>query len=109
MLPLLEISPFLFHPSCIPGNTRFGERKSTIGWLQYIFLYYICEDDPDCVQIRPDDRKDYNKAVDILKKECKIGVRESLLDWESQATRKSQAAALNKLRKKLGYVVEYYD
>jgi len=85
-----------------------GDKKTMVGWLKHIFLYHTCEDNPDCMQIRPEDRKDYEKAVDIARKECKIGSKASMEEWEDSATRKRQAAVLNAVRKKLGYTEECY-
>ena len=86
-----------------------GEQKTMIGWLKYLFLFSVCEDQPECIQITIEDRKDYKKVLDIVRKECKIGVKESLNDWEDAATRKEQANILNAVRKKLGYTVEFYQ
>jgi hypothetical protein len=93
-----------------PPATEYeeGDKKSMVGWLKHLFLYYICEDDPDCVQIRQEDRKDYKKVLDIVRKECTIGKTDSLESWEETASRKKQAAVLNTVRKKLGYVDEFY-
>ena len=81
-----------------------GDKRSFIGWLKHLFLFRTCEDDPDCIQILPEDRKDYENAIDTARKICKIKEPES---WEDTATRKKQAAALNKIRKELGYTDEY--
>ena len=85
-----------------------GDRKSTIGWLKYLFLYSQCEDNPDCIQITPQDQKDFQNALDKFKKIVIIKKDESVDNWEETASRKAQAAALNKLRKSMGYTVEYY-
>jgi hypothetical protein len=78
-------------------------RKSMVGWLKYLFLYYTCPEDPDCVQIRPEDRKDYRKVLDMVRKECKMGRADSLESWEETASRKKQAVLLNLICRKLGY------
>lgn len=82
-----------------------GDKKSFLGWLKEMFLYIPCEDNPDCIQITTESRKNYNKALDIARKECKIKEPE---EWEETATRKAQASALNTIRKKLGYTQETY-
>jgi hypothetical protein len=82
-------------------------RKTVVGWLKELFLYYQCEDDPNCIQIRPEDRKDYDSVIDKVKKLCKI--KENLHDWEMKASRTKQVVVLNRLMKKLGYREIYYD
>ncbi len=102
--------PVFVHSDILPPPAEEyedGDQRTTIGWLKHLFLYYTVPDKPDCMQIRPEDRKDYEKAVDILKRECKI--RGSLIEWEDKTTQKKQAGCLNVVRKKLGYVEEYYD
>lgn len=84
-----------------PKEYEEGKRRSFLGWLKHLFLYYTCSDNPDCVQIRPEDRKNYERALDIARKECKI---KEPGEWEETATRKAQAGALNKICRKLGYV-----
>jgi hypothetical protein len=93
-----------------PPATEYeeGDKKSMVGWLKHLFLYYTCPDDPDCVQIRQEDRKDYKKVLDMVRKECTIGIKTSVEEWEETASRKKQAAVLNVVRKKLGYVDEFY-
>ena len=88
-----------------PKEYEEGNKRSFIGWLKELFLYVKCEDNPDCIQITTESRKIYNSVLDILKKECKIKEPHK---WEETATRKAQAAALNKIRKKLGYTQETY-
>lgn len=82
-----------------------GECRSFIGWLQELFLFVKCDDNPDCIQITTESRKNYNKALDIARTECKI---KEPGEWEEAASRTKQAAALNIIRKKLGYTKEEY-
>ena len=91
-----------------PVEYEVGDIRSTVGWLKHLFLFRICEDQPHCIQITPEDRKDYQKAVDKFRILSKIKKGESIDRWEETASRKAQAAALNKLRKSLGYTVEEY-
>lgn len=88
-----------------PKEYEIGNKKSFVGWLKYLFLFCPCEDDSECIQIQDQDRKDYQKVLDIAWKECKI---KDVDKWEETASRKKQAACLNKIRKKLGYTVEKY-
>ena len=83
-----------------PTEYEIGRKKSFIGWLKHLFLYYTDPEDKDCIQIRPEDRKNYEKVLDIVKKECKI---KDIHHFEDTTTRKSQAATLNKVCRKLGY------
>ena len=83
-----------------PKEYEEGNKRSFIGWLKHLFLYYTLPDDPDCIQIRPEDRKNYEKALDIARKECKIKEPHR---WEETATRKKQAGMLNQICRKLGY------
>lgn len=101
-MPVFTVDDIIEPPSL---EYEDGDKKSFVGWLKHLFLYYQCEDDPECEQIRPEDRKDYEKVLDIAKKQCKM---KDVGEWEETATRKQQAAALNKIRKKLGYTEEFY-
>lgn len=102
-----EVPVFTYDDIIEPPSTEYevGDRRTFVGWLKELFLYYKCEDKPECIQIRPEDRKDYQKVLDIARNLCKI---KEPGEWEETATRKAQAAALNKIRKKLGYTQEYY-
>ena len=88
-----------------PGHSEYevGEVRSTVGWLKHLFLFQPCQDKPDCIQITTEDRKDYKMAVDKFKNLSKIKGVTSLDEWEETASRKTQAAALNKLRKAMKY------
>lgn len=77
-------------------------RFTSVGWLKELFLYHYL--DKESLEIRPSDRKDYEKVVDKFRKISKIK-EEDLHDWEDVTSRKKQAACLNKLRKALGYTV----
>ena len=71
---------------------------TTVGWLKHLFL---CDFNSDYIVISTQDRKDFQKAVDILRREAKI--RGSLEDWEESTTSVVQAKMLNKVRAKLEY------
>lgn len=88
-----------------PQEYEEGDKRSFVGWLKDMFLYVPCEDNPECIQITAESRKNYEQALDISRVECKIKVPH---EWEEMASRKAQAAALNKIRKKLGYIQETY-
>ena len=83
-----------------PKEYEEENKRSFIGWLKHLFLYYTTPDNPDCIHIRPEDRKNYERALDIAKKECKI---KNVHEFEETATRKKQAAVLNQICRKLGY------
>ena len=101
-VPCFTVDDILEPPS---PEYEVGDQRTFIGWIKHLFLFQQCEDNPDCIQILPEDRKDYEKVLDIARKECKIKDVEA---WEDTATRKKQAACLNKIRKKLGYTEEFY-
>jgi len=86
---------------------KYG-RRSFIGWLKEIFLFEY-EDNKDYLWISVESRKNYKEVLDLARKECKIGAKKSFEEWEETASRKKQAAVLNAVRKKLGYVDEYYE
>jgi len=86
-----------------------GDRKTAVGWLKHLFLFDNVEGDPNLIWITPESRKFYQKALDLLRAECTMKRGETAEDWEETATRKAQAVALNKVRKKLGYTEEYYQ
>ena len=85
-----------------------GEQRSFVGWLKHLFLYSQCEDNPDCLQITEQDRKDFKKVLDTTRKQCIMKHGETLNDWEDRTTRKTQASVLNKVREQLGYTEEFY-
>jgi len=100
-VPCFTVEDILEPPS---AEYERGECRTFVGWLKELFLYVKCEDNPDCIQITTESRQNYKKALDIARTECKIKEPHK---WEETASRKAQAAALNKIRKKLGYVVEF--
>ena len=106
VIPVFSYKDILEPPA---AEYEVGEVRTAVGWLKHLFLFSVCEDQPGCIQITTEDRKDYKKALDTFKKCAKIGVKESLNDWEDAATRKEQANILNAVRKKLGYTVEFYQ
>jgi hypothetical protein len=101
-VPIFTVDDIIDPP---PKEYEEGDKRSFIGWLKELFLYVPCEDNPDCIQITTESRKNYKQALDLARSECKIKEPEA---WEETATRKAQAAALNKIRKKLGYTQETY-
>lgn len=107
-----EVFPvFTYNDILEPPASEYaeGDKKTMVGWLKDLILFHTCEDNADCLQVRPEDRKDYEKALDIVRKECKMGARDSIDEWEETATRKRQAAVLNVVRKKLGYTEECWS
>jgi hypothetical protein len=82
-----------------PKEYEEGNKKSFLGWLKHLFLFH--EPEPGYLQIRPEDRQNFEKVLDIVRKECKI---KEPGEWEETATRKKQATVLNKICRKLGYV-----
>lgn len=83
-------------------------RRSMVGWLKELFLIDYDPDDSNYIWISQESRKIYEKALDIARKECKMDKKTTAERWEEKATRKAQAAALNAVRKKLGYTQETY-
>ena len=108
VLPVFSYKDILEPPA---AEYEVGDQRTAMGWLKHLFLFSDCEDQPGCIQITIEDRKDFKKVVDIFKKCAKIGTKESVNEWEDteMATRKVQAACLNTMRKELGYVVEFYQ
>lgn len=99
--------PVLTKDHIIPPPPKYYEdkhgRKSTIGWLKELFLYHICSDNKECIQINSSDREDYKNVLDKFRKINKIKASISLHEWEESASAQKQATALNKLRRSLGY------
>lgn len=104
IFPVFTVNDILTPPS---KEYEYGEKRTVIGWLKHLFLYYNPDGNPDLIMIRPEDRKDYEKALDIFCRESKIKAS-GLHDWEDRHSRKQQCAALNRLRRKIGYVHEFY-
>jgi hypothetical protein len=79
---------------------NYGEppKMTTVGWLKHLFLIDF---NSDYVTISQQDRKDFQKAVDILRREAKI--KGWLEEWEDSTSPAVQAKMLNKVRTKLGY------
>ncbi len=103
MIP--ETFPILVSDDIIPPPAeeyKEGDRKSTVGWLKYLYLF--AEDDEYLV-ITAKDRKDYVEAEREFRAVNKIGRSVDLHDWEEQHSQVQQAKSLNKLRKHLGYIV----
>jgi hypothetical protein len=99
-MPVFTIDDILEPPS---EEYEVGEVRSTIGWLKHLFLYSRCPDQPDCINISTEDRRDYKMAVDKFRFCAKMKKTDSLSDWEDETSRKTQASTLNKLRRSLGY------
>ena len=87
-------------PPC-SNEYQVGSKLSIIGWLKQLFLY----GDKDMVQITPEDRKDYNKALEAFKKANGLGKKYDVCAYEDTKghTATKQAKALNKAMKELGY------
>lgn len=75
---------------------------TTMGWLKHLFLFNF---DAEHIEISPQDRKDFEKALDIFRTCAKISRKEDIHDWEEKTSAVKQASALNKLRKEMKYVV----
>ena len=99
MIP--EYIPVFVADDIIPPPAKEYEdnkgRRSTVGWLKELFLYQSVI--KNHIVIQDTDRKDYKKALDIFRNTNKIKSSVNLHEWEEQNTAKTQAAALNKLRK----------
>ena len=76
-----------------------GDKKTSVGWLKDLFLF--SHPTAHHLWITVEDRKDYNSAIDKFRKLSTI--KGNLHEWEDSTTAKKQAAALNLLRKKMGY------
>lgn len=90
---------------------EYKNKKTTLGWLKELFLYHYVDDKRNCFEIRTEDRKDFKEILDKFQTCAKIKKTptiEHIHEWEEDPgnTPKQQAAALNRLRKKLGYIVE---
>ena len=105
MIP--DFFPILTQEHIVPHPIKEYEdkygRKSTVGWLKHLFLYRTV--DKHSIQITPQDQKDYKSALDKFYKVNKIKSNKNLHDWEDETSPAKQASALNKLRRKMGYVV----
>jgi hypothetical protein len=81
-------------------------RKTTVGWLKEIFLYEKVDDDH--LWITDESRRIFSEVLDTF---CRLVIikKDEIHRWEEQTPAKTQAAALNKLRKDLGYTVIVED
>lgn len=104
VFPVFTVDDILEPPS---EEYEIGEKRSTVGWLKHLFLYHYLDKNKKLLVIRSEDRKDYKKALDKFRS-VNIIKKEDLHKWEDRVSRKQQAAALNKLRKSMGYTNEFY-
>lgn len=81
---------------------KVGSRKSTVGWLKYLYLF---AHDGEYLVITEKDRKDYADIEKKFREVNKIARSVDLHDWEEQHSQTQQSKALNKLRIHMGYVV----
>ena len=96
--PVLVADDILEPPS---EEYEVGEVRSAIGWLKFLFLYSYNPKTPHLIQITDQDRKDFQKSLDFLRKCGKI--QGSIGDWEDKVSSKVQAKILNEVRKALKY------
>lgn len=99
-VPVIKASDIIEPPAT---EYEQGDKRTFVGWLKEVFLYVKCDDNPNCIQITTESRKNYEQALDIARRECKIKEPD---EWEETATRTKQAQAYNTIRKKLGYTKE---
>ena len=92
----LKTSDILVKPT---GEYRVGERASLIGWLKELFLFG--PPDVEYWQTSAKDRKDYEKAVDILRKHARVTRWDDLHDLEEKITAKKAVKILNKIIKEM--------
>lgn len=102
MIP--ESVPVFTKEDILISETEYEDtdgRRTTLGWLKELFLYeYI---DEDRFVITADSRKFFREALDIFRKECKMGSSVSANEWEDKQSPTKLARLLNKTMRKLGY------
>lgn len=78
-----------------------GNKKTTVGWLKFLFLW--AEED-DYLIITPQDRKDYHKYYEKFKICAKIPKSKSIEDWEEETTIDKQIKLLNRFCSKISKI-----
>jgi len=94
--PVLTADDMLPSPSL---NYEDGDQRSVVGWLKHLYLIGT----GIFIVLTPQDMKEYHTVCDKLRKINSIPKRTTLEDWEDTKSPAQQAAALNKLRRALGY------
>lgn len=99
--PILTADDIIEPPTQEYEDEATGQ-KSTVGWLKSLYLF---GGDGDYLIITDQDRRDYAEAEKVFREVNNIPRSVDLHDWEQQKSRAKQATALNKFRRKMGYVV----
>lgn len=99
-----EVFPILVADDILISEDEYeeGDRKTTVGWLKYLFLWVT---EGDYLVTTDKDRKDYEQAAEVFRKVNGLRKGYNLHDYEDSTKPRQQAAALNKLRRELGYTV----